>query len=310
MKIITIGRSRENDVIIEDAKVSRNHVQLVQNDNNNYFIVDLGSSNGTFVNGQRISGEVRLMLDDIVQIGNTKLDWQSYFYSEFPKTQKIPEDTRQQNGRLIWWIVAACIVLLFILGGLLYYINSKNEKEITRQEEIRKDSEKDLTTQYKQKLLDAETLKKDVEVLYQEAISVSNTEHKKLAEEIILQKDKDLKQVREFNKQKERLTKELYEVFETIKWWDDYNKICKELKVPSNNQNISIAQMKKDIKSKFEEAEDNNEKEKILQAINKVLGRETKDEKQQKEQSNQNTVDSANTAASSQQPQTDNKQKK
>ncbi len=78
MKVITIGRSSDNNIVINDAKVSRTHLQLVQNDSGICSVVDLNSANGTFVNGQKITGEVRLQPRDVIRIGNTTLPWQEY----------------------------------------------------------------------------------------------------------------------------------------------------------------------------------------------------------------------------------------
>lgn len=79
MKIIKIGRSSNNDVNINDALVSRVHCQIIQDDNGNFRLIDAGSKNGTFVNGTKRHGEVRLSTSDIVRIGNTTLPWQTYF---------------------------------------------------------------------------------------------------------------------------------------------------------------------------------------------------------------------------------------
>jgi aspartyl protease family protein len=78
MKVITIGRDTNNDVVISDAKASRHHLQIIQ-DKTNYRIVDLGSKNGTFVNNRKISSETTLFAGDSVCIGNTTLPWQTYF---------------------------------------------------------------------------------------------------------------------------------------------------------------------------------------------------------------------------------------
>lgn len=79
MKIITIGRSSNNDVNIDDPKVSRAHCQIIQDDNGRFRLIDTNSSNGTFVNGTQRHGEVLLNKTDIVRIGNTTLPWQTYF---------------------------------------------------------------------------------------------------------------------------------------------------------------------------------------------------------------------------------------
>ena len=50
---ITIGRSSENDIQIRDKFVSRKHLRVRQRENK-YFVKDLGSENGTFINGIQI----------------------------------------------------------------------------------------------------------------------------------------------------------------------------------------------------------------------------------------------------------------
>lgn len=48
----SVGRALDNDIIIEHPSVSNNHARL--NFNQNYFLTDLRSSNGTFLNGKKI----------------------------------------------------------------------------------------------------------------------------------------------------------------------------------------------------------------------------------------------------------------
>ena len=79
MKVITIGRHHTNDVIIDDQLVSRHHVQIIQDNNGNYVIQDMNSTNGTFVNGNKIHRPTPLQKTDIVRIGNQILPWLNYF---------------------------------------------------------------------------------------------------------------------------------------------------------------------------------------------------------------------------------------
>ena len=51
--VISIGRSNANDIQIHDKHVSRNHL-VVWTEGRRYFLKDLGSGNGTYVNGYRI----------------------------------------------------------------------------------------------------------------------------------------------------------------------------------------------------------------------------------------------------------------
>ncbi len=80
MQIIKIGRSSSNDIVINDASVSRIHCQIIRDDNGTFRIIDLNSANGTYINGVR-RAEVTLNKSDIVRIGNTTLPWLSYFSS-------------------------------------------------------------------------------------------------------------------------------------------------------------------------------------------------------------------------------------
>ena len=52
---MVIGRDLGNDIVISDSEVSRRHSRIFKQ-GNNYVIEDLGSTNGTFVNGQRLTG--------------------------------------------------------------------------------------------------------------------------------------------------------------------------------------------------------------------------------------------------------------
>lgn len=50
-----VGRTKENDLVIDDASVSKIHASLVLNNENRLMVADTGSTNGTFINGQRIA---------------------------------------------------------------------------------------------------------------------------------------------------------------------------------------------------------------------------------------------------------------
>jgi len=70
-KAMRIGRVPEsNDLVLSDLNVSRHHAELRKSPTGSYEIVDLGSHNGTFVNGQRVSSQV-LTEQDIVSIGSS-----------------------------------------------------------------------------------------------------------------------------------------------------------------------------------------------------------------------------------------------
>ncbi|MGG7178224.1 FHA domain-containing protein [Clostridium paraputrificum] len=67
---ITVGRKDDNSIVLSDQHVSGNHARLVIK-NNILYIEDLNSTNGTFVNGNRITGRVKLFGNDEIKIGTT-----------------------------------------------------------------------------------------------------------------------------------------------------------------------------------------------------------------------------------------------
>lgn len=72
---LRIGRASDNQLIIDDPKVSRSHAQLEWN-GAGYSLRDLGSVNGTFVNGERLTGAPRLLRDgDEISIHIHKLHY-------------------------------------------------------------------------------------------------------------------------------------------------------------------------------------------------------------------------------------------
>jgi hypothetical protein len=68
---VVIGRSRECDLRVADGNASRRHAEVVQ-DGTTYVVVDLGSTNGTELNGRRITRE-KLTDGDRITIGATNL---------------------------------------------------------------------------------------------------------------------------------------------------------------------------------------------------------------------------------------------
>jgi pSer/pThr/pTyr-binding forkhead associated (FHA) protein len=64
----TIGREPSNDIPINDSEISRKHAR-VSRQGDNYAVEDLGSTNGTFVNGQRLMGPHTLKPGEIVSFG-------------------------------------------------------------------------------------------------------------------------------------------------------------------------------------------------------------------------------------------------
>jgi pSer/pThr/pTyr-binding forkhead associated (FHA) protein len=149
MKQITIGRSQENDVVINDPSVSRQHATIIHT-GNDIVVYDNGSSNGTFINGNRIHGEGRLKNTDILKLGSALVPWRNYFqevssqeevktrivkeepqkvYSNYENTaqsntnrqheQQQPNPKKSKIGQIIGIGVIAFIIVVFVVLNLI-----------------------------------------------------------------------------------------------------------------------------------------------------------------------------------------------
>ena len=74
--VTTVGRLPESTISINDTNVSRNHAEI-RTGSAAYVAVDLGSTNGTMVNGVRIVGEQRLNDGDIISFGSTHVRFEA-----------------------------------------------------------------------------------------------------------------------------------------------------------------------------------------------------------------------------------------
>jgi pSer/pThr/pTyr-binding forkhead associated (FHA) protein len=70
---LTIGRSRECEVVVDDPNVSRRHAEL-RKTIEGWMVVDLGSTNGVKVNGKRVKEEV-LRPGDKITLGLVELEY-------------------------------------------------------------------------------------------------------------------------------------------------------------------------------------------------------------------------------------------
>jgi len=71
--VTVLGRSSETDVVLDDPYASEFHMRLVAQDNG-ITLHDLGSTNGTYVNGRRVTAPTQLRRGDTIQIGKTVME--------------------------------------------------------------------------------------------------------------------------------------------------------------------------------------------------------------------------------------------
>jgi len=86
---ITIGRDRSNDIVIENLAVSRHHAKIFHHQDQYFFIEDLKSGNGVFVNKQKVTKEV-LSHNDEILVGKHTL--------VFMSAEKKPVEQKEQRA--------------------------------------------------------------------------------------------------------------------------------------------------------------------------------------------------------------------
>ena len=104
--IIRIGKAEDNDYMADDVYVSRYHAKLERDENGNLFIEDLNTTNGTFVNGNRIMKK-KIVSTDHVKLGNQyilnvseALKFDNDYCDEFALLKLIYDDYIREKIRI------------------------------------------------------------------------------------------------------------------------------------------------------------------------------------------------------------------
>jgi ABC-type multidrug transport system ATPase subunit len=98
-RVLRIGRADDNEVVVSDLSVSRYHAELHKGPRGGYEIVDLGSHNGTYLNGQRIIG-APVSESDVIGIGIATFRLVGDELQEFIDTGDISLNARGLTVRL------------------------------------------------------------------------------------------------------------------------------------------------------------------------------------------------------------------
>ena len=93
----TVGRSDDNNFVLPDRWISRNHAMLQYMDNGVFYLIDLGSRNGSFVNGRRVSVPVVLQDGDLLTFGQTELKFYHPGRDSLTSEADLPEGTLSQE---------------------------------------------------------------------------------------------------------------------------------------------------------------------------------------------------------------------
>ncbi len=140
-KAIKIGRAHDNDIILTHVSISRYHLEVFIDEQNNVFITDLNSRNGSFINGNQINGSVLLTKGDILRLGIDKpIQWHRWIENNPIDSGRDPKEsssgnsspssypqyinTRKNNGRTIIYV----LIIIGLMGGILFFINNNESK--------------------------------------------------------------------------------------------------------------------------------------------------------------------------------------
>ena len=119
----SIGRASANDIVVEDSSASRHHAEIHLNQaTKEISIVDLDSTNGTYVNHQRIVGERALKPNDVIRIGQIIFDLT--FPGDENETRKGASGTHLFTRELLLESLDQHAVLLFDVSRKLNFATS------------------------------------------------------------------------------------------------------------------------------------------------------------------------------------------
>lgn len=108
----TIGRSDDNNFVITDRWISRNHAMLQCMETGEFYLIDLGSRNGSFVNGRRVSVPVTLRHGDRLTFGQTELEFfcPSGNYPVSTSTSPISDDLTATSTLHVRRLISVMVV--------------------------------------------------------------------------------------------------------------------------------------------------------------------------------------------------------
>ncbi len=123
----SIGRTDENFILLSDASISRQHAKIVRS-GNDYTVMDLGSSNGTKLNGKKLKTTATLKHGDRVEFGNVE------FVFAPGDAQVNPADyagSMGSNSTVLVIGITVLVLLALVAGGVIVFgfWSFKNKQE-------------------------------------------------------------------------------------------------------------------------------------------------------------------------------------
>lgn len=107
----TVGRASENALVLEGKEVSRRHALIQAQGEGEFWLVDLGSANGCWVNERRISQPVELRAGDVIELSGVRLRFGSErIRADHPSAASLLESTLLSVKTAQCWMLMADII--------------------------------------------------------------------------------------------------------------------------------------------------------------------------------------------------------
>mgnify|MGYP001030092330 CR=1 FL=1 len=126
--VLTLGRDKNSDIVIIDLLASRNHAMIRRLGHSDYYLIDSGSSNGSFVNSHRVAIPRLLKSGDRIQIGGSELVFEQEHKEEDVMDTISMEETIISDSPVIRQIT----VLVADIRGFTSLSESVNIRTLTR----------------------------------------------------------------------------------------------------------------------------------------------------------------------------------
>ncbi len=104
-----LGRSAACELVLADTKVSRQHALVQSQSENEYWLIDLGSANGTYLNGQRVRLPCRLANGDSISIAGFTFGFHCHRPAGRSRAETATDATVQEIRRQLCWLLVADI---------------------------------------------------------------------------------------------------------------------------------------------------------------------------------------------------------
>jgi len=131
-RICRIGRSDKNTIILDDDLASRNHAMLQRSETGEFYLTDLGSSNGTLVNGARICVPTILHPGDRITIGSHEFTFHQLQAAQAPPPpESEPEELKSTNIFFAQKLISVLVVDIRDFTGLARRVDAAKLSQIS-----------------------------------------------------------------------------------------------------------------------------------------------------------------------------------